>query len=102
MCGRTRLEGAQKRDSHQDGVIFPIFETERTGAAELEFVGIALIAAVAAHDQSIEVIDPLPDESMQILPNHRCKDGRQNAPTRTSSAWRLKARNRSIVARLKK
>src|SRR5579859_7093956 len=59
-CGRLRVEGAQERDAHQYGVVIAIGEADCTGSAEFELVGIRLIAAVAADQESVEVLDPFP------------------------------------------
>src|ERR1700730_11389120 len=67
VCSRTRLERTQECDPHQYGIAFPVLETQRTGTAELEFVRIALLTAVATDQERVEILDPLPDEPMQIL-----------------------------------
>src|ERR1700730_14975734 len=66
-CSRTRLERTQEGDSHQYGIALPVLETQRTGTAELEFVRIALLTAVATDHECVEILDPLPDKPMQIL-----------------------------------
>ena len=76
-CGRTQrkpsvlvlsaaVEGRQQRDAHEHRVAVAVDDVDGAGAAEFQQVGIALRAAVARDEERVEVVDPFPDEAVQV------------------------------------
>src|SRR5690606_22289933 len=61
------LEAGQHGDAHQHRVVFAILHAGRARAAEHHLVGAALRAVVARDHERIVVLDPLPDETVEIM-----------------------------------
>ena len=79
----SRVERRQHRHAHQHRVVLAVVDRQRAGAAELQPVGIALVAVVAGDQQRGEVVDPFPDQAVQVV--HAVARWRGCSPARGSA-----------------
>ena len=66
-AGVARLHARQHRDAHEDRVVFLLLHRECAGAAEAQSIRIALLAVVAGNEHRAQVVDPFPDDAVQVL-----------------------------------
>ena len=103
--GVDRAKRRQKGDARQHGIAVAIDDADGASAAEFQQVGIAPGTAVACDEQRIEIVDPFPDDAVQVAPavgirraaarGQRGGDGAFYRPRmRRRQAWSLRASRR--------
>ncbi len=67
VAGRVSgLERAEQRDPHQHRIVFFLFHGDRTCTAKLQLIRSALFAVIATDQERIKIIDPFPDQTVNI------------------------------------